>query len=65
MSNQRYSPEFKDEAVRQVLQRGYSRMMTTDKLTKTCTLPTGHQSGHGKRYVTISMTDVTTFTDNP
>ena len=24
MSNQRYSPEFKDEAVRQVLERGYS-----------------------------------------
>ena len=24
MSNQRYSPEFKDEAVRQVLQHGYS-----------------------------------------
>jgi transposase len=24
MSNQRYSPEFKDEAVRQVLDRGYS-----------------------------------------
>jgi len=23
MSNQRYSPEFKDEAVRQVLDRGY------------------------------------------
>ncbi|TCN77008.1 transposase [Shewanella fodinae] len=24
MSNQRYSPEFKDEAVRQVIDRGYS-----------------------------------------
>ena len=24
MSNQRYSPEFKDEAVRQVVDRGYS-----------------------------------------
>jgi transposase len=24
MSSQRYSPEFKDEAVRQVLERGYS-----------------------------------------
>ena len=24
MSNQRYSPEFKDEAVRQVIERGYS-----------------------------------------
>ena len=24
MSNQRYSPEFKDEAVRQILDRGYS-----------------------------------------
>lgn len=24
MSNQRYSPEFKDEAVRQIVDRGYS-----------------------------------------
>ena len=24
MSNQRYTPEFKDEAVRQVIERGYS-----------------------------------------
>ena len=24
MSNQRYAPEFKDEAVRQVVERGYS-----------------------------------------
>jgi len=24
MSNQRYTPDFKDEAVRQVLERGYS-----------------------------------------
>ena len=31
MSNQRYSPEFKDEAVRQVIDRGYSIIMVTGK----------------------------------
>ena len=32
MSNQRYSPEFKDEAVRQVADRGYSVAEVADRL---------------------------------
>ena len=32
MSNQRYSPEFKDEAVRQVLERGYSLAEVSQRL---------------------------------
>jgi len=32
MSNQRYSPEFKDEAVRQVVDRGYSVSDVSDRL---------------------------------
>jgi len=32
MSNQRYSPEFKDEAVRQVLDRGYSVAEVSERL---------------------------------
>ena len=32
MSNQRYSPEFRDEAVRQVLDRGYSVKEVCERL---------------------------------
>jgi transposase len=32
MSNQRYSPEFKDEAVRQVTERGYSVTEVAERL---------------------------------
>ncbi len=32
MSNQRYSPEFKDEAVRQILERGHSVAEVSDRL---------------------------------
>ena len=32
MSNQRYTPEFKDEAVRQVLERGYSVVEVSERL---------------------------------
>lgn len=32
MSNQRYSPEFKDEAVCQVIERGYSVKEVADRL---------------------------------
>lgn len=32
MSNQRYSPEFKDEAVRQVVDRGYSVTEVAERL---------------------------------
>jgi len=32
MSSQRYSPEFKDEAVRQILERGYSVSEVSDRL---------------------------------
>lgn len=32
MSNQRYSPEFKDEAVRQVTERGYSVTEVSQRL---------------------------------
>ena len=32
MSNQRYPPEFKDEAVRQVLERGYSVAEVSQRL---------------------------------
>jgi len=32
MSNQRYAPEFKDEAVRQVVERGYSVAMVSERL---------------------------------
>ena len=32
MSNQSYSPEFKDEAVRQVIERGYSVPEVSDRL---------------------------------
>ena len=32
MSNQRYSPEFKDEAVRQVVERGYSVKEVSERL---------------------------------
>ena len=32
MSNQRYSPEFKDEAVRQVVDRGYSVSEVAERL---------------------------------
>jgi transposase len=32
MSSQRYSPEFKEEAVRQVLQRGYSVVDVADRV---------------------------------
>ncbi|MCK5356638.1 MAG: transposase, partial [Methyloprofundus sp.] len=32
MSNQRYSPEFKDEAVRQVIDRGYSVPEVAERL---------------------------------
>lgn len=32
MSSQRYTPEFKDEAVRQVLERGYSVAEVSDRL---------------------------------
>lgn len=32
MSNQRYSPEFKDEAVRQVIDRGYTISEVADNL---------------------------------
>ena len=30
MSNQRYTPEFKDEAVRQIIERGYSLAEVSD-----------------------------------
>jgi transposase len=32
MSSQRYTPEFKDEAVRQVVDRGYSVAEVADRL---------------------------------
>ncbi len=32
MSNQRYTPEFKDEAVRQIIDRGYSVSEVSDRL---------------------------------
>lgn len=32
MSSQRYTPEFKDEAVRQVLERGYSVAQVSERL---------------------------------
>ena len=32
MSNQRYSPEFKDEAVRQIVDRGYSVAEVSERL---------------------------------
>ena len=32
MSNQRYSPEFKDEAVRQIVDRGYSVTEVSERL---------------------------------
>lgn len=32
MSNQRYSPEFKDEAVRQIVDRGYSVAGVSERL---------------------------------
>ncbi len=32
MSNHRYSPEFKDEAVRQVIDRGYSVKEVSERL---------------------------------
>jgi transposase len=32
MSSQRYSPEFKDEAVRQVIERGYSVAEVSERL---------------------------------
>ena len=32
MSNQRYAPEFKDEAVRQVVERGYSDAEVSERL---------------------------------
>ena len=32
MSNQRYSPEFKDEAVRQIVDRGYSVTEVSQRL---------------------------------
>ena len=32
MSNQRYSPEFKDEAVRQIVDRGYRVREVSDRL---------------------------------
>lgn len=32
MSNQRYSPEFKDEAVRQITERGYSVAEVSQRL---------------------------------
>jgi len=32
MSNQRYSPEFKDEAVRQIVDRGYSVAEISERL---------------------------------
>jgi len=32
MSSQRYAPEFKDEAVRQVLDRGYSVAEVSERL---------------------------------
>lgn len=32
MSNQRFSPEFKDEAVRQVIERGYSVAEVSERL---------------------------------
>ena len=32
MSNQRFSPEFKDEAVRQIVDRGYSVAEVSDRL---------------------------------
>jgi transposase len=32
MSSQRYTPEFKDEAVRQVVERGYSVAEVSDRL---------------------------------
>ena len=32
MSNQRYTPEFKDEAVRQVIERGYSVAEVSSRL---------------------------------
>lgn len=32
MSNQRYTPEFKDEAVRQIIERGYSVSEVSERL---------------------------------
>jgi len=32
MTNQRYSPEFKDEAVRQIIDRGYSVTEVSQRL---------------------------------
>jgi len=32
MSNQRYTPEFKDEAVRQIIERGYSVAEVSERL---------------------------------
>jgi transposase len=32
MSNQRFTPEFKDEAVRQVIERGYSVAQVSERL---------------------------------
>jgi hypothetical protein len=32
MSNQRFTPEFKDEAVRQVIERGYSVVQVSERM---------------------------------
>ena len=48
MSNQRYSPEFKDEAVRQVVDRGYSVPEVAERLgVSSHSLPTW-ATRHGK-----------------
>jgi transposase len=36
MANQRYSPEFKDEALRQMVDHGYSIAEVTERLRVSC-----------------------------
>jgi transposase len=51
MSNQRYTPEFKDEAVRQIVDRGYSVTEVSERLGVSAHRTTLHRKWHILDYV--------------
>jgi|ETN01SMinimDraft_4_1059930.scaffolds.fasta_scaffold276367_2 transposase-like protein len=57
MSNQRYAPEFKDEAVRQVDERGYSVSEVSTRLSvcahRSLLAESRQTSFQGRRWATI------------
>ncbi len=51
MTSQRYSPEFKDEAIRQIIDRQYANLLALAGLHERLALKSGYSIGNMKGYI--------------